>query len=352
MNFLMQIDYLILSLTGRCNLACAYCYNGSGRPGTDMKPGVLARAFALAASGSGPLHVQLTGGEPALVPELILQAADLAAGLKRACSLAVQTNATCLTPELADLFRDRFIQVGVSLDGPPGIQEKLRGRAGDTLAGLQLLEAAGVPFRVTAVLTAANTAGLDKLVLLLAGFGQARGIGLDLLVTKGRAAGPDSPRPPDPEKLEHGLRAMAAALEAVNSRRQNPLRLREQDMAIAALTGFKRKDFCLAAAGRSLAVAPDGRLFACSQTMGDERFGAGTVWEPQPERPGRLRGLALENSSCGNCPFEENCPGDCPSRLLYNRRRDRLLACTLYRALLPADRPGKASKIHNRGETK
>jgi uncharacterized protein len=223
----------------------------------------------------------------------------------------------------------------------------LRGRAGDTIKGLQLLETTGVPFRVTTVVTDRNVASLDKLVLLLAGFRQARGIGLDLLVAKGRAASGGNCRPPAPEDLVLALKAMATCLVQVNRHRVKPLRLREKDLVAAALTGRKRQPFCQAAAGRALAVAPDGRLFACSQTLGDQRFAAGTVWEPRPERLGLPRDLVLQSASCGDCPLAGCCPGDCPSRLFYNRQSgsDHQLACALYRALLPPARNNHDSRM-------
>jgi hypothetical protein len=52
---------------------------------------------------------------------------------------------------------------------------------------LHLLETAGILFRVATVVTQANAAVLDGLVLTPAGLAHARGIGLDLLVNKGRA---------------------------------------------------------------------------------------------------------------------------------------------------------------------
>jgi uncharacterized protein len=74
--------------------------------------------------------------------------------------------------------------VGVSLDGPPAVHEQQRGMAAETLRGLKLLEREGIPFRVTTVLTQTNVRVLDRLVLTLAGFACAGGIGLDLLVNK------------------------------------------------------------------------------------------------------------------------------------------------------------------------
>ena len=342
---MMQIDYLILALTNRCNLECAYCYNGKSRQKTDMDPDVLARAFALVASGDRPLQIQLTGGEPTLVPELIEQVVGLASGLGRPVSLAIQTNATCLTPELVDFFRNYSIQVGVSLDGPPGIQEKIRGKAADTLAGLKLLENGGVPFRVTTVVTGENTGHLEKLVLLLAGFGQARGIGLDLLVGKGRALTGNSCKNPDPRKLEKNLAAMAATLEAVNRHRSRHLKLRELDLVTAALAGRGKKAFCLAALGRSLAVDPRGRLYPCSQTMGDPAFEAGTVRQVQPQKLAGLKVKLIGGRNCHQCSLAANCPGDCPGRIFYNGPDHSGLACTMYRALIPLARKTLQPKV-------
>ena len=73
----------------------------------------------------------------------------------RCGSIGIQTNATCLTADLLDLFRAHRIEVGVSLDGPPAVHQRQRGMAAETLRGLHSLETAGIPFRVTAVVTKA-----------------------------------------------------------------------------------------------------------------------------------------------------------------------------------------------------
>lgn len=161
----MLIRYLILALTTHCNLQCSYCYNGDLYCVEDMSETVMLRAVSLVAGGGQPFHLQLTGGEPTLVPALIERAAVLAHETGRCGSIGIQTNATCLTPDLLDIFRTYQIEVGVSLDGPPSIHQQQRGMAAETLRGLHLLETAGIPFRVTTVVTQANAAVLDGLVL-------------------------------------------------------------------------------------------------------------------------------------------------------------------------------------------
>ncbi len=328
----MAIRYLILSLTLRCNLRCAYCYNGDGTgKAMDMPETVMKKAFDFVASQEEPFHLQFTGGEPTLVPKAIEKAIFLAKSSGNCRSIGIQTNATALTPELLSLFKTEGIQVGVSLDGPPAVQERQRGKAAETLRGLQMLNAAGVPFRITTVVTQASAATLDKLVLTLAGFNGALGIGLDLLVGKGRATQSPLAIPADPATLEKGMQGMLSTLSAVNRRRANPIHLREQDFIIDQ--GGKLSTFCHACRGENLAVDPAGRLFPCGQTLGAEEFAAGTLDEPRWENLAKLTAFKPAELDCTECDLDAICPGDCPSRLYYNRNRCDDLVCTMYRSI-------------------
>jgi uncharacterized protein len=332
----MNLRYLILHLTLRCNLRCVYCYHGDRPHPPDMSESVLDRALELAAAGRGPFHLQLTGGEPSLVPALIARAARRARALARPCTIAIQTNGTGIDSELIRLIRKYDITVGVSLDGPPAIHEALRGQAARTLGGLQRLEAERVPFGVTTVVTRDNAGVLDQLVWLLAGFGMARGIGLDLLVHKGRAAPVSPVAPADGAALAGGVAAMLAAVRAVNRLRPTPLTLREQVLLDKARSGGG--EFCHAGRGQSAAVHPDGRLYPCGQTLADRRFAAGSVWRPDAEALQAPAFIRQRPQACSDCPLQGRCPGDCPSRRHYNRTAVPEPACNLYRALWNAGR--------------
>jgi len=341
----MKIRYLILVLTTRCNLSCRYCYNGTPAEPADMSDAVLKEALALTESGGIPFHVQLTGGEPSMVPALMESAVKQAGQSDLCTGIGVQTNGTCLTPALLKLFREYEIQVGVSLDGPPKINERQRGMTGETLGGLRMLEEEAIPFRVTTVVTGENAAFLDRLVLSLGGFSQVRGIGLDLLVDKGRAVVSPGIAPAGKHSLKNGITGMIHALDFVNASRRIPIRLREKDMlfkrahteTLAAGDARKTKfDFCHACRGESAAVYPDGGLFPCGQTAGDSRFSAGTVWNPLPGALTIPVSAIGDAEKCRSCDIRAFCPGDCPSRLYYNRISDREPACELYRALWKA----------------
>lgn len=330
-----QINYLILALTTRCNLRCRYCYHGNPAARLDMDPSILERALMRAATGNGPLHIQLTGGEPCLVPELIEIACRLAQQLRRPHTMGIQVNGTCLNERVINLIRDFQLQLGVSLDGSPRMQESLRGRASETLRGLMYLEQEQIPFRVTSVVSHENVGQLDRLAWLLAAFRQARGIGLDLLVTKGNCVlGKDAPHPPSSDELARGMRSLVKALEGINSQRQIPLRLREWDLVrrlLASEVDGRPRLFCQAAQGASLAVHPDGLCYPCGQSLGDERFATSLDGPQLPVLPSAF--LRTSGSDCIGCPLENRCPGDCPSRLFYNPAPAHSLACVLYQSL-------------------
>jgi uncharacterized protein len=332
-------------LTTRCNLACGYCYQAGTAVGMDMSKPVLQAALELCRQGPGPIHVQLTGGEPTLVPELVDEAARCARAMGRRCTIGIQTNATLLTSKLVETFATHDIQVGVSLDGPPVVQQRLRGEAAQTFRGLKLLEASGVPFRVTTVVSAENVRHLANLVWILAGFEQARGLGLDLLVRKGGAKDDNSARPATPEALRQGVHGLLDALEAVNRRRQTPLELREWNLLRSCQSrGTTRRCFCHAGEGQSVAVHPDGSLYPCSQTLSDPAYSAGNVSQPDAQKLLALQSLRLASAHCLDCALQGCCPGECPSRLHYNQHDDPTLTCELYRALWRPD--GARSRAH------
>lgn len=335
-----DINSLVLVLTTRCQLNCPYCSQGDILPRKDMSPEVLRQAIQLASCGTQSLHIQLTGGEPGLVPELVqLAVTEAKKNMQRPYTMAIQSNGVQLDATMLRLWKTHGLQVGISLDGTPRVQERLRGRAGATLRGLLLLEKEGVPFRITTVLSSANVQELDRLVWLLATFEQARGIGLDILVRHGRATRNTqlALAPPDAEQLSRGLERLLSTLAAINRQRRIPLRLRELDLVYRCLqqqkTEGRVRTFCLAACGQSLAVAPDGRLFPCAQVIGDARFAAGTVDVPKSMPLFLTRSLAALRGDCSSCLLQGRCPGDCPSRLLHNSRNEALLTCCLYQVL-------------------
>lgn len=317
-----SVRSLILWPTAACNLDCRYCYRRDPRGGR-MSPQIADAAVDLAersATARTPVQVQLAGGEPTLVPDLVAHVAARVAASPRPMYLALQTNGTRLEAGLAEVFRRFHVQVGVSLDGPPDVHDQLRGRAQDTLTGLDLLAAAQVPVRVTAVLTAVNAHRLGDLAVMLAAYPNVVGLALDPLVPLGAAAG----RPelaPQASAVRDGATELYHRLKAINRLRGTPLAWRELDLIRRARARARARSacgqsaFCHAACGQSLAITPDGRAYPCSQSAGDPASAAGTVAQLDTAAlRSRYAGVRL-TGSCHDCAARDACPGDCPSRV-------------------------------------
>ena len=346
-----NLAYLILMLTDRCNLSCSYCYLGDHRKsmahdnGTDMQFDIIDKSLELFAANKENCRIQITGGEPLLVPRQLEYAVGKIQKISPKAHIALQTNATLLDDDGVDFIKANHIDLGISLDGDPGLQNRCRGNAVGTFKALHRLEQKKVPFNVTCVISSANADQLHRVVLALAGFSMARGVGFDLLVKKGRAknSGLD---PASPRQLEIGISKLKLALGLVNKGRKNPIVIRELEK-IQSHRHLQKKSsfFCYAANGKSLAVTPGGELYPCSQTAFDPDFFMGSLaekkgWESiAPALETGLFSLAsyqLQNTVkelCQSCDLKEICPGECPSRLYYNANGEDPLACLLYRTL-------------------
>ena len=348
------LRYLILALTLRCSLKCVYCYNGEAKDAV-MADDVLEKSFELlkgadafagrtegasggmsagggkrTAEGKLPFHVQLTGGEPALVPDRIEAALKLIERFKkqtgRTGTAAVQTNGLHLDGSLIALFKKYSLEVGLSLDGPPEINERQRGGTAALLKGLELLNQNSVPFNVTAVVTAESAGTLSELLLLLSRYKCVRGLALDLLVNRGRGGA----GPPAPSVLFQSAAKLKKTLVQINRLRSAPIVLRELEL-LASAAAKPRGFFCEAHCGMSLAVSPDGSLWPCGQPAGEKDFSCGTVFDPHlPKKT--FSSLFLPDSQCGSCALSGKCPGECPSRLFFNSENSHLI-WELYRGL-------------------
>ena len=212
----------MLILTEACNLRCAYCYRGDPGGLQYMSRDIAEAGIRLAVSSGLPFHVQMTGGEPTLEPGLIERVAGLIRKEAWPATIGIQTNGTLLDRAIIGIFKKYDIQVGVSLDGPPEVQERVRGRAASTLKGLKLLRDQDMAFRVTTVITGQNVHAMGQLALLLGGFPNACGLGLDLLIARGRAVNADTVMPPSPKDLKNGLKKLFQALNWVNENRSCP----------------------------------------------------------------------------------------------------------------------------------
>lgn len=144
-----QLRYLRLSITDRCDLACAYCMPVGGVAASPREEVLsveeLLRVVAVFRR-LGVRTVRLTGGEPLVrrgVVELIRAIRD-EVGLT---DIALTTNATVLAHLARELVSAGLARVNVSLDSVRPDTFKAMTRGGDlsrVIAGIDAIQAAGI----------------------------------------------------------------------------------------------------------------------------------------------------------------------------------------------------------------
>lgn len=133
-EFFRTISYVTLKVTNGCNLKCSYCNVEADLPSTPRMSMDMFKHIArllMENSGSPRVGLEFHGGEPLLLSdewyeEAVGFAAELAKRHGKTVSHPMQTNGTRLTPERLDKLRSLGISIGISIDGPPHINDRHR----------------------------------------------------------------------------------------------------------------------------------------------------------------------------------------------------------------------------------
>lgn len=132
----------VWKIASRCNLDCSYCFvyhsvDQRWRSQPKLMSDDVARQASrrlrehLLAHGREHATVIFHGGEPLLggatrIARLVSIIDEELPSTDFEISLAIQTNLLLFDREIGDLFSERDIQVGVSVDGPPAVNDKHR----------------------------------------------------------------------------------------------------------------------------------------------------------------------------------------------------------------------------------
>ncbi|NMB34868.1 MAG: thioether cross-link-forming SCIFF peptide maturase [Firmicutes bacterium] len=132
--FSTGVRALCLFITHSCNLGCRYCFTqrDPGERASHMTPEVGKKAvdFLLAQEGGVRREIDFFGGEPLLNFSVVREIVDYARenaplrGLE--FDFTLTTNATLLDDEKIDFLNREDINVILSLDGRPAIQNRMR----------------------------------------------------------------------------------------------------------------------------------------------------------------------------------------------------------------------------------
>ena len=329
-----EIRSLILRLTEQCNLRCAYCYAASERKIPDMTAELARQAVELCCPAGGELRIQFTGGEPLLALDVMESVYVFGRETGRRLRLAVQTNATLLTPDVCRRLAAMGCAVGVSMDGLEAANA-LRCFPDGTPAfsaaveGIRNLGRCGIFCNLTTVVTHANASRLGELPDLALWLGNVRSVGLDLFRPLGRGAGRELSS--GPEELEKGLRALCRRTQEPRAA-GIPFRLREMER-LRKRAGCENCNgiYCYAQTDQSLAVDGAGDCWPCSSLAGQDVFWLGNLRQGLPHLPA----LGLDApEKCRACSSFALCLGGCPAGRTARENEPDPLTCLMQRVLL------------------
>ncbi|HNW33388.1 MAG TPA: radical SAM protein [Candidatus Ozemobacteraceae bacterium] len=167
-----------IAITGRCNLACRFCYASGPRtaPPPDLDTASVLKLLNVIRRDAQIPSVSFTGGEPTLradLPQLVQAAHD--EGLR----VNLITNGTRIDTILAAKLRDAGLaSAQVSIEGPDaGTHDSLTAVSGSfeaSLRGIQALKDAGILVHTNTTLSGENVSKAERMPAFVKSIGMER----------------------------------------------------------------------------------------------------------------------------------------------------------------------------------
>lgn len=340
---------LDLSLTGRCNLKCAYCFYADEMAGRHDLPAEAWLAFFSELKSLAVRSLTLSGGEVFLRRDLWRLIDGLAAARMR---YSLLTNGTLITEETlaqfqTDLRRRRLDSIQVSIDGScAAVHDASRGKGSfeKAVRGLRLLKSAGFPVTARVTVNRHNVDDLENTArLLLDEIGLARFSTNDAMPMGTGCAHQDSivlvpaQRPIAMKTLVRLEQAYPGRIHATAGSLALWHMFREMEAAKASGQPCRRwRMGALSSCGcmfAKLAVHHDGMIVPCNMLAAAS---LGTInatpiraiWQDHPllqemRRRGEIPMAAVPG--CAGCEWIPYCSGGCPAAE-YTRLGDLYVA--------------------------
>ena len=316
-----RIKMLGLSLTGQCNFACRYCY-AAEHAGGRMSVETALRAVKMAAAAGTGFVIQFTGGEPLLNFSCLQAVVNYVEEQHLPALMQIQTNASLLDDEKAVFLQRHRVGIGISLDGKPGMNDKLRlTRTGEgatkyILRGIEVLKDHHIPCGLTCVVTAENVNNLAEIVDMAYFLGNVRKLGFDLLRGQGRGAGLAAPTE---SEMTHAMEAVYQRNRELGGILGYKLLITQQQRVQSLSRGCSDVfGHCHAMNGEAAFVDALGDIYACSSLVGNPEFYLGNVQSGLDQQlVHRIREkIAQSMSFCRQCKDFNFCGGGCYARWL------------------------------------
>lgn len=280
------LSLLMIQATRFCNIDCRYCYLPDRSSKARARfPDIEALARKILSAGlAGPqLDVVWHAGEPTVLPVYYYKSAiEIVNGILSPHSNVrhqFQVNATLLTDDYCQFFRDYDIQVGVSIDGPQRFHDAARrtrsgaGTFDKVMAGMECLRKNGIPFSTISVLTRESLLAPDEMFAFFVQNGIQR---VGFSVEEAEGANRQS------AMMERGVasdyKSFLRRFHALNESRGRPLSIREFDVPSWAdrlptqIVSEEANELAI------ISMDADGRIYTFSPELVDLRTANGGTW--------------------------------------------------------------------------
>lgn len=326
---LPPIRMLVLTLTGRCNFACQYCYAAEVDQ-VDMDDDTAIRAVHMAGEGGARFLLQFSGGEPLLRFPLIRKLVKVVEENGYDAQMQVQTNGSLLTRDIGRFLYDHNVGIGISCDGRRQTMDRTR-KAKDggssfkeASKGFKNLYAEGIATGITCVVTDDMVEDLPGIADMAHFYGNVHQVGFDILREQGRGA---KLHAPTAEQMTKALEKTARRMDMLEMATGHHVHFTQEDR-VARLLQTKQYEFpqCYAMNGEAAFIDVHGNIYACSSLMGRERYLLGTVATGRdPEKVAEVGAFIKKAmAACRTCEYFKLCGGGCFSRWLTHEGEVKL----------------------------
>jgi radical SAM protein with 4Fe4S-binding SPASM domain len=323
-DFFQGVGYVTLKLTSGCNLHCTYCNVDALTPHTprmSIERFKQVTRLLLANSRQQRVGLEFHGGEPLLLAddwfaEAVEYARALATRHHKTVDFPLVTNGTLLTEERLLRLHALGIVFCLSADGPPQINDELRGGGAAVERALRLFRRHGIPCGILVVLSRANYSRMGEVMDWFADAG-IDALRVNFLQPQGRGA--DRAQLLSGEEMFEGMRQVLDHMDrtGVQVREEEMLRIVDRFLrgreAQPRLTCWEFE----CQAGRTYcAIDHTGQIHACGTDLRNHPLGNIDADLDRASCEATLRRLHKKSDwviRCFDCSARRICRHSCPT---------------------------------------
>jgi uncharacterized protein len=335
-----RVGSVVVKLTNRCNIRCAYCYENIVAGGDHMSLATYASLVRSVFASTNERRVVFIwhGGEPTLLPiewfeRAIALTNEMAEEFGKRAVISIQTNLIKVSDEKLRLFAESGIRLGVSLDDPTSLPLSQRPLASVVLKNYHRAKSLGVGIGILSTINTSNSGAMKDFCRWLhndlgvdhfkANVAYSVGTGIDLTpiteteIWQAQRAILDYMLTTDGAFIEDNL-----GYELIN--------FFETHLAKLPRSGSLCGDQTCGAGRSVIGVTPSGDLLPCGRFQwNDSEYFLGGIADPLPidmrsyqTELAKFQAREPGNwSDCGSCDARSICGFGCQAFIVRSKRK-------------------------------